>query len=222
MDPVQRCLDPQTGLIGVDHISSAQLVLKRGQKGVKSFGSFFDHGLDRPSRHGDLVGVTHQLGHPFDRDVLTDHQVTHQRPKVRAVTRRTSCLDRERGGRLGPTRAPATLNAVLGDRRLHRRQFEHLAALLPGHRGVLKIRSAPLTVFWRVLHHRVGLGHRGQVLPRGARLLTRLLAQTTTSGLRHRLGVAIQRRRPRGVPRVHAHPGFQLRDPRSQPRDLRS
>jgi len=215
MDPVQRGLDPQTPLIGVDHISSAQLVSKCGQKGVKSFGSFFDHGHDRPGRHWDPVGVTQQLGDPFDRDVLTDHQVRHQRPQVRAVTRRAGRLERKRGGRLSPTRAPATLNAMLGDRRLHRRQFKHLASLLPSHRCIFEIRSAPLAVFRRVLHH------RGQVLTRGARLLTRLLARTTTPGLRRRLGVAIRRRRPRGVPRVHAHPGFQLRDLRGQGHDQR-
>ena len=161
----------------MDDVGLAELFAQRGEEHVEHADAIFHHRHDRPRRHRDPVGVAEQLGDPFDRDVLAHHQIADQRPQVRPVADLAGRLGRERGGRLGPAPAAATLRPMLGDRRRDSWQVEHLAADLTGDRCVgetLPTSAAPLG---GVAGDDVRVGDRSEVLAGGARLLARLLPE---------------------------------------------
>src|SRR5665647_996932 len=208
--PVQRGLDSKTGLVGVDDISACKLVSKRSEEGIEPRCPFLDHGHDRPGRYRYPIAVRHQFGDPLDRNVLADHQVTHQRSEIRAVAGWTGGLGGKRCTRLISAVTPAVLRSMLDGPHFDWREVEHLAPDLPSDRCVAEIVSASLTVIRCVIDDLVGIGDRGEILAWSTGLLAGLLARPTTTRFRRRFRAAIRRRRLRRVLRVHPEPRPQL------------
>src|SRR5664279_1740669 len=162
--PVQRGLDSKTGLVGVDDISACKLVSKRSEEGIEPRCPFLDHGHDRPGRYRYPIAVRHQFGDPLDRNVLADHQVTHQRSEIRAVAGWTGGLGGKRCTRLISAVTPAALRSMLDGPHFDWREVEHLAPDLPSDRCVAEIVSASLTAVRCVVDDLVGIGDRGEIL----------------------------------------------------------
>ena len=112
------------------------------QESTGGIGRLAEHLRERPDRDVLSQHVAKQLRHPVELQVLVHRQVRGEGPPARPVTRGGG--DRRGEQRLGltSTRAPTTLDDMLGDMQADLGKVEHLAALRADEFSVGEIRAA--------------------------------------------------------------------------------